>query len=294
MRTLNLLQTLFLLLACLSPVLVQAQEYDPYAKTYEERLDNFNNDLQETRDYFRDQDDQASRARNYKKIDASLQGFLETEFMKNYKELKLEIESQASAFKAQAQKLSPDKVVRVKKAYIQISDKFNKLLFDIKRDFLDRKKLKHISKYPDMYSASLELRLRNLKDDYSHDFARVVAEITGTDEFSATPFMAIFSIIRLAVGFTDYLAKMRHESRQMKEEHLDEFLVEPFRFRTWFEIEAVEANIYGDDDGMDDYDQQQGYDEYQPDPFQENPTSPEEDLNSLPPKKKKKNNGGQY
>lgn len=305
MRVSNLPRTLLALVACLSFYTVQAQyeDYDTYDDTYQksyaERLEEFDNNLREARDYLQNQDDMARQARTHKKIDEGLQGFLETAFIQKFKELRLEMESLAASFKAYSENLRPEQVIKVKKAYFRVSDNCNKLLFDIKRDFLDRKKLKHIRQYPEMYSASLELRLRDLQEDYSQNFEKTIADITGTDSYSATPLMAIFGIIKFTVDFTNYLSRVRFENNKMKEEHLEMYFIEPFRFRTWEEIEAISANIYGDDansggmdDGQDDY---YAPDNYEPEPPIEESQSDstrvinpfEDEVESLSPKKKK-------
>ena len=96
----------------------------------------------------------------------------------------------------------------------------------------------------DVYANSLQFRLRELQDLYSHDFERVVAEVTGSDEYSAIPLAAILSLIRLAQDFTEYLINANYEARRVKEEHLNQYLVEPHRFRDWVEIEMIEGDIY--------------------------------------------------
>ena len=301
MRSAILLKTLLVFISCLFLNGVQAQFddfdepfEDSYKKSYAERLSEFDDNLQEARDYFQSQDDQARIARTHKKIDQGLQGFLETQFMEKYKDMRLEMESLAASFKAYSEELKPEDVVKVQKAYIKIADKFNMLLVDIKKDFLDQKKLKHIRRYPDMYSASLELRLRDLKDDYAHDFERVIADITGSDEYSATPLMAIFGVIKFAVDFTNYLSRVRYDNRRVKEEHLNEYFIEPFRFRNWEEIEAISANIYGDDDSDSSYDDDDSF-EYEDDSIEPDTSGMidpfEENVESLKPKKKVKKKG---
>ena len=305
MRNSILLRTLLVLFACLSIHTLQAQfdefdefeEYDDtYQKSYAERLQEFDNNLREARDYFQNQDDQARIARTHKKIDQGLQGFLETEFMTKFKDMRLEMESLAASFKAYSETLKPEEVIRVKKAYVKVSDNCNELLHDIKRDFLDGKKLKHIRKYPEMYSASLELKLRELQDDYSRDFQKVIADITGSDQYSAGPFMAIFGIIQFAVDFTNYLARVRYDNRRVKEEHLEMYFIEPYRFRSWDEIEIISANIYGNDadapmdEGYDNYDYEENNEVPQNGGKEEINPFEEEGVESLKPKKKKRKN----
>lgn len=109
----------------------------------------------------------------------------------------------------------------------------------------------------DVYANSLQYRLRELKDLYSHDFELVVAEVTGSDEYSAIPLAAILSLIRLAQDFTEYLINANYEARRVKEEHLNQYLIEPYRFRDWIEIEMIEGDIYNNFDNnynsMDQY-----------------------------------------
>lgn len=298
MKTPRLLKHLLFALACLAAVSVTAQDeyYDEYNYGDENQkrgLETFNTDLQETRTYLEYQDDQVMRAKNHKKLDRGLEGFLQTEFMTKYKDLRLDVESLAATFKAHAQNLPPKDVARVRKSYIGLAERFNMFLFDIKKDFLDRKKLKDISRNPEWYGASLELQLRDLKDLYSQDFAKVVADVTGSDEYSATPIMAIFGIIKFAVDFSDYLAKMSYAKKQIKEEYLNEFLIEPYRFKNWEEIETIEGDVFsdgnrGNDDGgdYDDYNDSDSDSFDEMDPFAEDP---DESYDSLPaPKKKEK------
>ena len=204
----------------------------------------FNENLNSVRGIFIQQDERVGQAKSYKKIDQSLQGFLETEFMKKFKNFRLEVESLMSTFKAHQNSFKPAEVAKVKKAYAKFSDKFNMNVLDIKRDFVDGKKLKFIRKYPDMYAASLELKLRDLADDYSQNLERSIAELTGSDEYSAVPLLAILSVVQFGVEFTNYLTRMRYDARRVKEEHLDQYFVEPFKLKRWEEIEMVGGDIY--------------------------------------------------
>jgi hypothetical protein len=226
-------------------------------------------------------DQQATIARSQKKVDKALQGFLETEFMEKYKEMKLEAETLAATFKAHSQRLTPKEVSRVRIAYAKIADKFNLLLVDIKNDFMDRKKLKTIRTHPDMYSNSLQYKLRELKEEYSRDFEVVVAETTGSDMYSAAPLAAIFGMIKLAVDFTNYLATARFEARRVKEEHLQMYFIEPYSFSHWDEIMVSEGDIYNQAMETQDYPQA---DNSEMNPFED------DEVNSAKPKKKKKNN----
>lgn len=197
----------------------------------------FDETLQHMRELVLFEDERAEAARSYTKIDEALQVFLETDFMKKYKEIRLDSESLIYTFKAHSVDFTPEEVAKVKKEYTKIADQFNLLLNDIKKDLMDPKKIKYIKNYPDMYSASLELRLRELRDDYAQNFEKSVAEITGNDSYSAIPLAAIISMVKLTVDFTNYLVRAHFESRKIKEEHLNAFLIEPYSFKVWDSID---------------------------------------------------------
>ncbi len=181
------------------------------------------------------------------KVDKALHGFLETDFMRQYRDLKIEAESLAATFKALGMKLQPAEVARVRKAYTGVADEFNRFLVDIKRDFMDRKKLKMIRDNRDMYANSLQYKLRELQDMYAQDFEAVAVEVSGSDVY-ALPLTAILGLIKLAVDFADFIVRSNLEARRVKEDHLNQFLLQPYSFRSWFEIETIEGNIYPEQD----------------------------------------------
>ena len=278
MKTWIFFTTLFALFSMAYLNTLQAQ-YDDY-------IDNlsFDDKLRYVREILVEGDERATTARSHKKTDEALEGFLNTEFMKKFKEIKLEAESLAATFKAHAPMLSPDDVRRVRIAYGHIADKFNMQLLDIKKDMMDRKTQKLIRTHPEMYSNSLQYKLSELKDDYSQDFEKVVAEVTGSDSYSAIPLVAIFGLIKLAVDFTNYIAMANFESRRVKEEILEFRLIEPYSFRNWDDILVSEGDIYNQ--AMDDnYDNPVADDLFDP----SNPFEDDKETNSSKPKRKKKN-----
>lgn len=247
MKNMNLIKIiLFSLVASVSTFAQDFEKFKDDAGVEEFNINNFETNLNYVRGVMteRSNQQQAIVARQYNQLDKTLHGFLQTEFMLKFRELKIEAEALASTFKAQANHIPPQDVAKVKRAYIKIADEFNRQLVEIKRDFLDRKKMKMIRFNKDVYANSLQYRLRELQDLYAHDFELVVAEITGSDEYSAIPLAAILSLIRLAQDFTEYLINANYEARRVKEEHLNQFLIEPYRFRDWVEIEMIEGDIY--------------------------------------------------
>lgn len=181
------------------------------------------------------------------KVDKALHGFLQTDFMRQYRDLKVEAESLAATFKALGMKLKPSEVARVRKAYTEVADEFNRFLVDIKRDFMDRKKLKMIRTNKEMYANSLQYKLRELQDMYAQDFEAVAVEVSGSDVY-ALPLTAILGLIKLAADFADFIVRSNLEARRVKEDHLNQFLLQPYSFRSWFEIETIEGNLYPEED----------------------------------------------
>jgi hypothetical protein len=232
----------------------------------------FETQLNYYRGVFSENDERTIVALEHKKLDRVLHGFLQTEFMSKFRELKIEAESLAATFKARAMTMPPQDVARVKKAYIKVADQFNLQLLEIKRDFLDRKKMKLIQHDQSMYAQSLQYRMRALKEMYANDFEIVVAEVTGTDAYSAIPIATILSLVKLAKDFAEYLINAHYEAKRVKEEHLNMYLIEPYRFRDWMEIETLEGDIYSGQD----------VNQYNDAPYQEDFTYPT-DLEDMDP-----------
>ena len=221
-------------------------------------------------------------AMQHNKLDKTLDGFLKTEFMEEFRSLRLEAESLASTFKARSSRMPPEDVVKVKKAYDVITIKFNRQLEDIKRDFLDRKRMRAIRDNKDLYSNSLQYKLRELQDAYANDFQKVVVEVTGTDKYSAFPLAAIVSLIKLAVDVGEYIINANYEAKRLKEDHLNQFFIEPNRFRPWNELDHIEGDIYAEQE-----EQEFNFDEEPEDSWQDMEPFEDEELDSASPKRKK-------
>ena len=189
----------------------------------------------------------------YKNVDKALYGFLQTDFMRRFRDLKFNAENEVGRFKSLSNQLEPEQVARVKSAYTKIAHQFNQELEAIKRDFLDRKKMKLIKNNKEMYTNSLRYRFQELQDDYSQNFLRILVETTGDDRYASATLAAIFGLIRLTRDITNFLLEAKHNARMIKEEHLNRFLIEPHSFKPWYEVEMINANMgYGDfDTGYD-------------------------------------------
>lgn len=189
-------------------------------------------------------DAQASASRKTRNTNKALQAFLETPFMEKFKEIKIEAESQVATFKVHARNFSPEDVARVRKGYAKIAEEFNGQLIEVKNDLMDKNTVKLLKSRPEIYSNSLGYKLRELKDSYSNNFEKLVFELTGSETYSAAPLIAIISLIKMAVDFTNYIANANGMAKMENENMLREFLIEPYRFKTWDEIQMGEGELF--------------------------------------------------
>ncbi len=316
----NLIPKLTLLIALLfaagNPVAAQEEfpefdEFDTFDEPERPRVD-FYQTLQEVRGELAvetlDPQTMALQAQNT--TNKALRGFLRTPFMASFNDLKLEAESLAGTFKTLSSEYSPQQVAQVRKSYQKIAVSFNMLLEDIRDDFMNRKKMKVIKVDPEMYSMSLQHKLRELKDQYSQDFEKTVADVTDSEVFAAAPIAAIVALIKLSVDLGSFFANSGLQAKQAKREELDRYLMEPYRLRGWDDIpegsyyprDSYDGGGYGPDEypEEDPYDPNGGYNEEDPnfgakkkkkieiDPFEES-AKPKSSNGSKT--KTKKNNG---
>ena len=178
-------------------------------------------------------------ARSYIEIDKSLQRFLETPLMGKFKDLKLEAESLIITFKTRQQDFTMEQILTIKNAYEIFSEDYNKMLLQIKVDFMNRKQRKAISKNPNWYAATLELQFRNLHDSYSQNLLQEAANLTGSDQYSAFPLIAILGMIDLARDFANRLTRITYQGKKIREQHLNQFFIEPYSMKQWDSMQGI-------------------------------------------------------
>jgi len=215
-----------ILFACCSSSYLQAQL-------------NFHETLQQVHDIAEAESRSSIEIRSNMEMDKSLQGFLETPLMEKFKDLKVESESLIITFKTKQDYFSVEDITLIKDSYVQFANEYNKLLVQIKADFMNRKQRKAISKNPNWYAATLELQFRNLEDLYSQNLLQEVANITGSDEYSAFPLVAIIGMIKLTRDFVNQIARIKYEGKQIRETHLDDFFIRPYSMRDWSELYPI-------------------------------------------------------
>lgn len=172
------------------------------------------------------------------KLEGPLQEFVNTSFMLKFKDVKIEAEAAVRRFKLQSHQLDPIAVQQVQTGYEQSAYRFNQLLFSIKGDFLNNKKVKYIAEFPDDYLRSLELELHQLTEFYAMHFLQPLADANEEHLDGSAAILLIVELVGLTKGLFDYFSRVRQHSRQFSENYLQEHLIQPFQFRSWDEIGA--------------------------------------------------------
>ncbi len=171
-----------------------------------------------------------------KKVGPALSKFLNTEFMTKFRDLRIEAESAAINAQSRKDELKPADLMRLRSAYDQTASRANGLLENIKQDFLNSKKLKSIAEFPDMYSDGLRYKLQELADFYTANFQQVLADAQVKNVDGSAILLLVVELISLSKGLSDYFAAIQREARHYTEMHLQENLVQPYRWRYWDEM----------------------------------------------------------
>ncbi len=172
------------------------------------------------------------------KVEGPLNEFVNTDFMRKFLDMRIEAENTVRRFKKQAPDLDPEPVRKVQTGYEQTAVRFNSLLENIKNDFLDKKKLKFISQYPEDYIKGLEHDLDELSEFYAVQFQQPLADATAHQIDGSPALLLIVELVGLTKGLIDYFGKLRKASRRYNEAYLQEHLILPYRFPAWREITA--------------------------------------------------------
>jgi hypothetical protein len=173
-----------------------------------------------------------------KKVGPALSKFLNTEFMVKFHDLRVEAESQSIGLQARQDEIAAPDLYRLRAAYDQTAHRANQLLENIKQDFLNPKKVKTIAEFPDMYADGLRYKLQDLSDFYAAHFGQALADATiaGDDLDGSALLLLVTELIGLTKGLADYFGDIRQEARSYTEAHLQENLVQPYRWRSWDEL----------------------------------------------------------
>lgn len=176
-----------------------------------------------------------------KRIAPALGSFLNTEFMLKFSDLKLAAESSAQDVVAREATFKPADMVKIRTAYNQTAQRANKMLEQIKQDFLDPKKLKSIDAFPDIYSDGLKLRLAELSEFYSANYQQALLDAQG-EQLAGSPLLFIITeMINLTRGLAGYFRQLSREARLYTEDQLNQHLIKPHRWRYWNELNGPDG-----------------------------------------------------
>lgn len=170
------------------------------------------------------------------KVDGALHSFLNSEFMVKMNDMKIEAEAAVRTFKQQSANLDPEAVKRVRVGYDQTAARFNQVLTNIKADFMNPKKLKFVSKYPDDYLKGLELELYQLSDFYAVNFQQPLQDAQPENVDGGAVFLLVSELIGLTKGLFTYFGQIKQNSRQYNEAYLQQHFFKPYRMKLWDEV----------------------------------------------------------
>lgn len=176
------------------------------------------------------------QAQQNSKVTGALSGFMKTKFMMKFQDIKTEAEGLANAFKAEQNNYSPRDRTRVATAYDKTVRRFNAVLIDIKNDFLDKNKLKVISKYPEMYGDGLRADMRDLTDYYAQNFQQALADVTNNQVDGSPIVLLLIELVSLSSEGITGLVQMRKNAKKYDEQYLTQHLVRPNQFKYWNQL----------------------------------------------------------
>lgn len=162
--------------------------------------------------------------------------FINTPFFDEFLALRDQSEDAVRDFKAVQSRYSEEEVAMLRDHYNASAEYFNRTLINIKDDLLEKNKRKYIAAYPLSYSKQVETDLRRAKEYYENTFQKEVAEVTG-GEITGSAFLALLPQL-MQYGKTAFavVQKIQSEIKNFNEGFLDKHFIEPYRFRTWDEI----------------------------------------------------------
>jgi len=166
----------------------------------------------------------------------ALQTLQHTQFFNDFKELRDRSQTAVKNFKVIQGRYSKEQVDNVIYAYNSSADYFNAALQNIKADLMHKEKRKYLIAYPDSYSKQVESDLYRAKEYYANTFQKEITELTN-GQITGTALLALLpQIIKYAQMAIEAIKRIDSEIKKMNEAILDQYLVEPYRFKHWDEI----------------------------------------------------------
>lgn len=182
-------------------------------------------------------------AASNKQLDPALRKFVQSEIMIKFKDLKREAENSVSTFKSELNNYKPDQIQKVKTGYEKTADRFNQELENMKLDFVNKKKLKYILEFPKDYARSLELNFRELAQYYAENFQQPLQDVRQSKEDGGIVIALFMELFKLVPEVINHFNEMKEMAAKYDDAYLEKWLVTPFKFLTWTEIQAESGYI---------------------------------------------------
>ena len=131
---------------------------------------------------------------------------------------------------------SKEEVDNVISAYNSSADYFNAALNNIKADLMHREKRKYLINYPEAYSKQVEADLYRAKEYYANTFQKEITQLTNGQITGSALIALLPQIMKYTKLAIEVIRKVDAEIKKMNEAILDQYLVQPYRFKHWDEI----------------------------------------------------------
>jgi len=163
-----------------------------------------------------------------------LNELLGTEFFKKFESLKTDVEAKVVQVKLEEYKYHEEDIEALRDSYNASAEYYNRILEKVKNDLLNRRARKKLIAYPDAYTKDLGVKLEDAEEFYANTFGKEYFEITGNT--ASIPFGLINDIIKYAQVAIELIKAIKKEVKKYNEKLLDEYLINPYKFKSWDEI----------------------------------------------------------
>lgn len=160
-----------------------------------------------------------------------------TEFFNEYRELRERSQTAVKNFKIIQNRFSKEEIDNVIYAYNSSADYFNSALQNIKADLMQKDKRRYLISYPESYSKQVEADLYRAKEYYANTFQKEVTELTNGQITGAALIALLPQVIKYAKLAIEMIREIDSQIKKMNETVLDQYLIEPYRFKSWDEIQ---------------------------------------------------------
>lgn len=167
----------------------------------------------------------------------ALQSLQNTQFFTEYKELRARSESAVKNFKLIQNRFSEEEIANVAYAYNSSAEYFNAALRNIKADLMQKEKRKYLINYPESYSKQVEADLYRAKEYYANTFQKEITSLTNGQITGSALITLLPQILKYAQLAIQVMKEVDSQIKKMNEAVLDQYLVEPYRFKNWDEIQ---------------------------------------------------------